>query len=114
MSLFKFNPVYNLKRDPVTAMVVVGGLASGVSAISASRSAKKESKAAESAAQAQLQATRDQIAATEKAEGQARETAKAQLKAAQARRTQTILTSPLGQKTPDEQVNAPTILGVPK
>lgn len=100
----------NICRDPVTAAVIIGGVAT---AGATAYSAREERKGAEKAAETQAQVAREQLQAQKDSESMAQETAKKQLKAAQARKTSTILTTPLGASVEEGQTNQPGILGVP-
>jgi len=98
----------------VGAIALTGvGLAIGEVASSIS-SARNERKSATHAADVQKQIADQQLAATKGAEVQAQKTAETQRRAAVARKSKTILTSPLGVQTDQNQINRPTILGVPQ
>ncbi|MEA2036822.1 MAG: hypothetical protein U9O94_04900 [Nanoarchaeota archaeon] len=73
-------------------------------------SSAQESAAAKKAAEAQRDVGMAQIAATKESEVLAKDTATTKLKAARAKKSNTILTSPLGVE--DENVNTPQTIGV--
>lgn len=93
----------------------VGTIALAGAAVAGSSilSARQERKSAEAAANAQRDIAAKQLQAAKDSEQLAQDTANKQLKAARARKTDTILTSPLGASVDQNQINQPTILGVP-
>lgn len=107
--MYKFNPIYNLRRDPVTA--TIAAVAAIGSAGATAYSARQERKSAEKAAEAQKEIAQKQIQATKQKEMLAQETADKKLRAAQARKSQTILTAPGGTELDQEQVNLKQTFG---
>ena len=86
-------------------LLVVGLATAGATAYSA----HQESKAAKYAADQQSETARKQIDAVGKQEAAAQQTAKTKLRAAQARRSKTILTAP---ELEEANVNTKQALGV--
>lgn len=106
--MIRKTPIQKLNRGPAIVPLLAVGASAGASIISS----RNEKKAAQAAANAQENINAQNIKAAEDAEKQAQATARAQQKAAVARRQRTILTTPLGANTDPGQVNQPTILGV--
>lgn len=100
----------NLTRDPfstATAILVGSGILGGsqvISSIAENKSAKEAARAQENVAAMQLQAVKD-------SELSAQKTAEEQRRAAIARKSNTILTTPLGSSTDNSQINKQTLLG---
>lgn len=97
-----------IKREPMTLITmaaIMGGTTAGATAYSAS----KEAKSAKQATQSQENIAREQMAQSAKTEEMAQKTATTKLKAAQARKSKTILTSP---DLEPANVNKATAMGV--
>ncbi len=90
--------------ETATAVLLASGAMAGASAYSA----RMESKAAKKAAESQADVAKMEIQATKDSSIAAAEEAKAKLKLKQAKRTQSILTPPMGV---EDNVNK-SILGV--
>lgn len=97
--------------DPITAAIVVAGVAAGGAT---AYSGAKEASAAKKAAEAQKQVSLAQIEAPIKAEQAAAEAAKAQLKLRQGSKSRTILTAPGDLTQANTSTNQPSLLGVSK
>ncbi len=89
------------------AAVASAGIAAGTSI----SNAKKQAKTAKAALASQEKIAQQQIESAKEGEVLASQTAKHKLKLKQASQTKTILTSPLGVSTEEEQINE-TALGV--
>lgn len=105
-------PHENVCRDPVTAAIVIGAGAAAMGGASV-YNARQERKAAENASATQERIAAEQLKAVQDSDKNAAANANAQRKLALARKSNTILTSPLGTQVDKTQINAPTILGAP-
>lgn len=88
---------------------IASAAATAVAAGATAYTANKQSKSAKQAIASQERIAQKQISAAKEGEVLASETAKNKLKLKQASQTRTILTSPLGIQTDDEQINSRTL-----
>ncbi len=95
--------------ETAAIMAIAAGVAGVAAAGATAYSAGREAKAAKRAAHLQAETADKQIAAVKQQEIDAQATAQTKLKAAQARRTKTILTGP---ELDEPDVNTKSALGV--
>ncbi len=89
------------------AIIGASAISAGASAYSSSKQATASKKAAQTAADSQERIAAQEIAAVKEGETLAKDTATSKLKLRRASQTKTILTSPFGVQTDEEQINKP-------
>ena len=94
-----------------TAAIIMGAMAVAAAGTTAYTSANERASAREATA-AQRDIANNQIAAGKEKETLAKDTATAKLKAARAKKSNTILTSPMGVEDDDTNVNTAGAIGV--
>ena len=93
----------------VTAAIILGSIAAAGVAGSSVYSANKQASSAKKGIESQERQANAQLEAAKSSEAAASETAKNKLKLRQASQTKTILTSPTGVGTDEDQINAPSL-----